>query len=65
MNREYRAIPVVLVCGPSMAWPGEHVYAIFYSEDEANEYIKNEVNPFLYIRTNFIYTDTSRDSSTE
>jgi len=48
-----------------MAWPGEHIYAIFYTEKEANEYIGKELNPFLYIRTNFIYSDDSRDTSTE
>jgi len=61
----YRTIPVFLVCSPSMAWPGEHIYAIFYTEEEANEYIGKEVNPFLYIRTNYIYSDEGRDTATE
>jgi hypothetical protein len=61
----YRATPVYLVCGPSFAWPGEHVFGVFYSEEDANEYIRNEINPFLFIRTNFLYTDDSRDTSTE
>jgi hypothetical protein len=65
MTESLRAVPVFLVCGPSFAWPGEHIYAIFYTEEEANDYIKEEYNPFLYLRTNFIYTNESRDTSTE
>jgi hypothetical protein len=65
MTKEYRAIPIFMVCSPEFAWPGERILAIFYSEEEANDYIRNEYNPFLYIRTNYIYSDDSRDSSTE
>lgn len=61
----YRNVPVFLVCGPSMAWPGEFIYAIFYSEDEANDYIRNEYNPFLYIRDHCISVDEARDTATE
>jgi hypothetical protein len=65
MTENYRQIPVFLVCGPSMAWPGEFIYAIFYTEEEANTYIKSEYNPFLYIRIHSIFVDDSRSTATE
>ena len=61
----YREIPIFLVCGPSMCWPGEFIHFIFYTEEEANECMKNEHNPFLYIRKNHISVDEARDTSTE
>ncbi len=61
----YRATPIFMVCSPCFAWPGEVILATFYSEAEADDYIRQNVNPFLYIRQNVIYTDESRDTSTE
>ena len=64
-ERTYRAVPVFLVCSPCFGWPGELISAIFYSEEEANSYIRNSSNPFHYIKQNIIYVDEARDSSTE
>jgi len=61
----YRKVPVFLVCAPSMAWPGEHIFAIFYTEREAKSWMKEQYNPFLYIRENEIFVDEARDTATE
>lgn len=65
LNRSYRTIPIYIVYAPCFSWPGEWIQAIFYSEEEAKEFVKESLNPYLYVRSNFIYVDESRDTSTE
>lgn len=65
MRRTYREVPIYIVYSPSFCWPGETIESIFYHEEEANEYILERNNRYLFIRKNHIRVDESRDTATE
>lgn len=55
LSHKYRkATPIYIVYTPGF-WMGEWIQAIFYTEKEAKDFIKESDNPFMYIRLHHIY----------
>lgn len=68
ITQHHKATPVYIVCSPSFPtlpalsiMSPEWIHGVFYTEEEAKEYLKDSLNPFLYIRSNYIYEGTDRN----